>query len=127
MRIAGVNLPKEKTVFVGLTYVKGISFASSAKVLKETGIKPETRVKDLTSDQEDVIRSFVEKTFRTEGDLIREVLLNIKRLKDIKSYRGIRHMKHLPVRGQKTKTNTRTVRGNKRVSAGSGRKAVTKK
>ena len=127
MRIAGITLPKEKTIYVALTYIKGIGFTSSSKILKAVKIQDSVRVKELSPEQEDAIRFYIEKNSKTEGDLIREVLMNIKRLKDIKCYRGVRHMKRLPVRGQKTKTNSRTVRGNVRKSAGSGRKPIEKK
>lgn len=127
MRISGITLPKEKTIYVALTYIKGIGFTSSKKILSETSMDPQMRVKDLKPEEEDKIRNYIEKTFKTEGELVRETLLNIKRLKDIKCYRGIRHMRHLPSRGQKTKTNSRTVRGNVRKSAGSGRKPAGQK
>ena len=127
MRVAGVNIPREKKVFVSLTYVFGIGQTFSKKILAEAGINPETRVKDLTQAEEDTIRTLVEKKYKTEGDLRREVSANIKRLKDIKSYRGIRHIKHLPCRGQRTKTNSRTVRGNKRNLAPSGKKPSAQK
>jgi small subunit ribosomal protein S13 len=127
MRVAGVNIPREKKVFVSLTYVFGIGQTFSKKILTEAGINPETRVKDLTQAEEDAIRTLVEKKYKTEGDLRREVSANIKRLKDIKSYRGIRHIKHLPCHGQRTKTNSRTVRGNKRNLAPSGKKPSAQK
>ena len=109
-RIAGVDLPREKRVEVGLTYIYGIGIASSRKILKETGINPDTRVKDLTDDEETKIRKAVE-NYIVEGDLRREVALNIKRLTEIGCYRGIRHRRGLPVRGQRTKTNARTRKG----------------
>ncbi|HOX61156.1 MAG TPA: 30S ribosomal protein S13 [Candidatus Magasanikbacteria bacterium] len=127
MRVAGINIPKEKKVFVSLTYLFGIGLTLSKKILAEAKIDPEKRVKDLTQDEEDKIRMLVEKKYKTEGDLRREVAANIKRLKDIKSYRGIRHTKHLPSRGQRTKTNSRTVRGNKRNLAPSGKKLAGQK
>lgn len=127
MRVAGISIPREKKVFVSLTYLFGIGLTLSKKILAETGIDPEKRVKDLTQDEEDKIRMLVEKKYKTEGDLRREVSANIKRLKDIKSYRGIRHTKHLPSRGQRTKTNSRTVRGNKRNLAPSGKKLSAQK
>jgi small subunit ribosomal protein S13 len=127
MRVAGVTIPKEKRIVIALTYVYGIGPAKAKEVLKVTGIAPTTRVKDLAQDQEDKIRAVVEKQHKTEGDLRREVSANIKRLKDIKSYRGARHAKRLPSRGQRTKTNSRTTRGNKRNLATSGRKPALKK
>lgn len=127
MRVSGVNIPKEKQIEVALTYVFGIGLTTSKKILALANVNPTTRVKDLTTDQEDLIRNIIEKQHKTEGDLRREVASNIKRLKDIKCYRGIRHAKRLPVRGQRTKTNSRTVRGNKRNMAASGKKPVAQK
>ncbi len=127
MRIAGTNIPNEKKVFASLSYIYGIGPTLSKKILKTAGISEDTRVKDLTTEEQDKLRAIVEKSYRTEGDLRREVQSNIKRLKDIKSYRGLRHMKHLPVRGQRTKTNSRTVRGNTRKTMGSGRKDAGQK
>ncbi len=109
-RIAGVDLPREKRVEVGLTYIYGIGLASSQKILKEAGINPDTRVKDLTDEEIASIRKAME-GYKTEGDLRREVALNIKRLTEIGCYRGLRHRKGLPVRGQRTKTNARTRKG----------------
>ena len=110
--IAGVDLPKEKRVEIGLTYIYGIGLSTSQKILKEAGINPDTRVKDLTEDQEQAIRKAIEKLDLTlEGDLRREVALNIKRLTEIGCYRGLRHRRGLPVRGQRTKTNARTRKG----------------
>ena len=116
-RIAGVDLPREKRVEIGLTYVYGIGRTSAKKILEETGINPDTRVKDLTEDEIGKIREAIDKGFTVEGDLRREVALNIKRLVEIGSYRGIRHRKGLPVRGQRTKTNARTRKGPKRTIA----------
>ncbi len=127
MRIAGTNIPNEKRVDASLSYIYGIGPTLAKKVLKAAGVDGATRVKDLTNDEQDKLRAIVEKGYRTEGDLRREVQSNIKRLKDIKSYRGIRHMKHLPARGQRTKTNSRTVRGNTRKTMGSGRKDTGQK
>lgn len=127
MRISGITIPKDKRVIIALTYVYGIGSTTAAKILREAKIAESVRVKDLSREEEDGIRSIVEKKLTTEGDLRRVVSQNIKRLKDIKSYRGIRHMKHLPVRGQRTKTNSRTVRGNKRISSVSGRKITGQK
>ena len=115
-RIAGVDLPREKRVEVGLTYIYGIGLATSQKILKEAGVNPDTRVKDLTAEQEQAIRKAME-GITVEGDLRREVALNIKRLVEIGCYRGIRHRKGLPVRGQKTKTNARTRKGPKKTIA----------
>lgn len=110
-RIAGVDLPKEKRVEIGLTYIYGIGLSTSQKILATTGINPDTRIKDLTEDEVNEIRNYVNKNLMVEGDLRRDVALNIKRLVEIGCYRGIRHRKGLPVRGQKTKTNARTRKG----------------
>ena len=109
-RIAGVDLPREKRVEIGLTYIYGIGLTSSQKILKEAGVNPDTRVKDLTDDEVANIRKAME-DYKVEGDLRREVALNIKRLTEIGCYRGIRHRRGLPVRGQRTKTNARTRKG----------------
>ncbi len=127
MRISGVTIPKEKRVIISLTYVYGVGPATAVKILAEANVDENIRVKDLTQDQQDLIRSIVEKKHKTEGDLRREVASNIKRLKDIKCYRGSRHAKRLPVRGQRTKTNSRTMRGNKRNIATSGKKPTGQK
>lgn len=116
-RIAGVDLPREKRVEIGLTYIYGIGLSTSHKILAETGINPDTRVKDLTEDEVNEIRNYINKGIVVEGDLRREVALNIKRLVEIGCYRGIRHRKGLPVRGQKTKTNARTRKGPKKTIA----------
>ena len=116
-RIAGVDLPREKRVEIGLTYVYGIGRTSATKILKATGINPDTRVKDLTEDEVAKIRDGIDHEYTVEGDLRREVALNIKRLTEIGSYRGIRHRRGLPVRGQRTKTNARTRKGPKRTIA----------
>ena len=110
-RIAGVDLPREKRVEIGLTYIYGIGVASSRKILAEAGVNPDTRVKDLTDDEVNNIRKVMDDRYKVEGDLRREVALNIKRLTEIGCYRGIRHRKGLPVRGQRTKTNARTRKG----------------
>lgn len=125
-RIAGVTLPSQKRVIIGLTYIYGIGDMRAKQILEKAKVDADIRVKDLTPDQENAIRVIVEKEMRVEGELRREVLSNIKRLKDIGSRRGIRHMKNLPVRGQRTKSNSRTVRGNVRKTAGSGRRVLTK-
>lgn len=116
-RIAGVDLPREKRVEIGLTYVYGIGRTSANKILEKTGINPDTRVKDLTEDEIAKLREAIDHEYTVEGDLRREVALNIKRLTEIGSYRGIRHRKGLPVRGQRTKTNARTRKGPKRTIA----------
>ena len=120
-RIAGTNIPNEKRVEVALTYVYGIGIVTSKKTLEAVKINPDTRVKDLSEDDLLKIREYVDKNLKVEADLAREVSGNIKRLKDIKAYRGLRHSAALPSRGQRTKTNARTKRG-KRVTVGSGRK-----
>ena len=113
-RIAGVDLPRDKRVEIGLTYIYGIGNTSAKEILAEAGVNPDTRVKDLTEDEAGKIRKIIEADYAVEGDLRREVSLNIKRLMEIGSYRGIRHRRGLPVRGQKTKTNARTRKGPKR-------------
>ena len=113
-RIAGVDLPREKRIEYGLTYIYGIGLPTSQKILSETGISPDVRVKDLTEDQVSLIRDYIEKNLHVEGDLKREVGLNIKRLMEIGCYRGVRHRKGLPVRGQNTKQNARTRKGPQR-------------
>ena len=121
-RIAGIDLPKEKRIEIGLTYIYGIGRPTANKILKATGISPDVRVKDLTDDQENALRTYIDKNIKTEGDLHREVELNIKRLKDIGCYRGVRHRKNLPVRGQNTKQNARTRKGPKRTVSRSKKK-----
>lgn len=116
-RIAGIDLPREKRIETGLRYIYGIGLASSRKILAETGIDPDTRVKDLTDEQEALIRDCIDKNFTVEGDLRREKALDIKRLTEIGCYRGIRHRKGLPVRGQRSKTNARTRKGPKKTIA----------
>lgn len=116
-RIAGVDLPKEKRVEIGLTYIFGIGQSSSRKILAETGINPDTRVKDLTEDEVSKLRDAIDKGFSVEGDLRRQKALDIKRLIEIGCYRGLRHRRSLPVRGQRTKTNARTRKGPKRTIA----------
>lgn len=113
-RIAGVDLPREKRVEIGLTYIYGIGRVTANKILLETGIDPDTRVKDLDENQVSLIREYIEKNILVEGDLKREIKLNIKRLMEIGCYRGVRHRKGLPVRGQSTKQNARTRKGPKR-------------
>jgi small subunit ribosomal protein S13 len=125
-RIAGVTLPAQKRLDIALTYIYGVGRTSANRIVEASGVPGSVRVKDLTPDQEDKIRVLVEKNYRVEGDLKREVLSNIKRLKEIQAYRGIRHSRHLPVRGQRTKTNNRTVRGNVRRTMGSGKRKLEK-
>lgn len=121
-RIAGVNIPDNKRIAIAITYVYGVGNSLSKKILKETKIDPNKKAKDLTSTEVNDLREFIEKTYKIEGDLRRQVMVNIKRLKDIGTWRGARHSKKLPVRGQRTKTNNRTIRGNVRKTMGSGRK-----
>jgi small subunit ribosomal protein S13 len=116
-RISGVDLPREKRVEIGLTYVYGIGRVSSNRILAEAGVNPDTRVKDLTDEEVAKIRDVIDASQMVEGDLRREIAMNIKRLQEIGCYRGIRHRKGLPVRGQKTKTNARTRKGPKRTVA----------
>lgn len=116
-RIAGVDLPREKRVEIGLTYIYGIGKTSSQRILDEAGIDPNTRVRDLTDEEVGKIREVIDASQQVEGDLRREIALNIKRLMEIGCYRGIRHRRGLPVRGQKTKTNARTRKGPRRTVA----------
>ena len=116
-RIAGIDLPKDKRIEIGLTYIYGIGRKSAQDILAQTGINPDTRVKDLTEDQEAALRDVIDKNYTIEGDLRREVALNIKRLTEIGCYRGMRHRRGLPVRGQRTKTNARTRKGPKKTIA----------
>jgi small subunit ribosomal protein S13 len=122
LRISGVNIPDQKRVEVSLTYIYGVGLRTSQKILAELGVNPDTRTKDLTAIEENKLREAIEKGLRTEGELRHVVRGNIKRLKEIACFRGTRHTKGLPARGQRTKTNTRTVRGNTRKTMGSGRK-----
>ncbi|MHA0857706.1 30S ribosomal protein S13 [Paenibacillus sp. CMAA1364] len=116
-RIAGVDLPRDKRVEIALTYIFGIGKTTSQKILQETGISSETRVRDLTEDEVSKLRETIDKTVKVEGDLRREISLNIKRLVEIGCYRGVRHRRGLPVRGQRTKTNARTRKGPRRTVA----------
>ena len=127
IRIAGINLPSNKRIERALPYIYGIGITQSRVILKKLNINFDTRVKDLSEADAHHLRETIEKNYRVEGDLRRDVLSNVKRLKEIGSYRGSRHTKGLPVRGQRTKTNSRTVRGNKRRTMGSGKRAVEKK
>lgn len=121
-RIAGIDLPKDKRVEVGLTYIYGIGISRSRKILDVTGVNPETRVKDLTEEEVNTIRDHISKNVEVEGDLRRKIALDIKRLVEIGCYRGIRHRKGLPLRGQKTKTNARTRKGPKKTISGKKKK-----
>ncbi len=123
-RIAGINIPLNKRVEIGLTYIYGIGLHTSQNLLARTRINPDTRVRDMTDDEVNRLREIIDKEMRVEGDLRREVSMNIKRLMDIGSYRGIRHRRGLPVRGQRTHTNARTKKGPRRAIA--GKKKVTK-
>ena len=116
-RISGVDLPREKRVEIGLTYIYGIGRASSNRILADAGVNPDTRVKDLTDDEVKKLANIITETQTVEGDLRREIAMNIKRLQEIGCYRGIRHRKSLPVRGQKTKTNARTCKGPRKTVA----------
>lgn len=121
-RIAGVSIPDNKRVAISITYIYGVGNSLSKKILQETGIDPNKRAKDLTAEEVNNLKTCIEKTTKIEGDLRRQTMMNIKRLKDIGTWRGSRHAKRLPVRGQRTKTNNRTIRGNVRKTMGSGRK-----
>ena len=125
-RIAGVDLPREKRIEVALTYIYGIGLPSSKKILEATSIDPDRRVKDLTEEEAQKLRSEIEEHYRVEGDLRREVTMNIKRLIEIGCYRGMRHKFGLPVRGQRTKTNARTRKGPRRAVAGKKKPAAKK-
>ncbi|MDP2586562.1 MAG: 30S ribosomal protein S13 [Candidatus Komeilibacteria bacterium] len=127
IRISGYTLPNEKRIEAGLPYIYGIGLARAQKILAQLGINPDTRIKNVSDADANRLREYIEKNFKVEGELKREVLTNIKRLKEIKCFRGIRHQRGLPVRGQKTKNNSRTVRGNVRRTMGSGRKSANQK
>ena len=122
MRIAGVNIPDQKKIAYSLPYIYGVGLASARKIIRDAGVDADTRAKDLTTQEVGRLRECIEKRYKIEGDLRREIAGNIKRLRELGAYRGIRHMRGLPVRGQRTKTNSRTRRGNVRRTAGSGRK-----
>ena len=127
-RIEGVDLPRNKRVEIGLTYIYGIGLPRSQEVLADTDVNPDTRVKDLTDSEVTLIREYINQNYKVEGDLRREVQLNIKRLIEIGCYRGLRHRRGLPVRGQRTRTNARTRKGPKKTVAGRGRRrGATKK
>lgn len=125
-RIAGVDLPREKRVEVALTYIFGIGLPTAQRILAATSVNPDTRVKDLTEDEEQKLRAEIDENFKVEGDLRREITMNVKRLMEIGCYRGLRHKQGLPVRGQKTKTNARTRKGPRRAVMGK-KKASGKK
>ena len=116
-RIAGVDLPREKRIEIGLTYIYGIGRVSATKIIEKAKVNPDTRVRDLTDDEVKALSEIIDAEYMVEGDLHREVALNIKRLQEIGCYRGIRHRRHLPCRGQKTKTNARTCKGPKKTVA----------
>ena len=124
-RIAGIIIPDNKQIEISLTYIHGIGRSLSKKILTQTQIDPRTKASKLTPEEVGRLKDFIEKNYKIEGDLRREKMMSIKRLKDIGSWRGLRHIKGLPVRGQRTKTNTRTVRGNIRKTVGSGRKPAS--
>jgi small subunit ribosomal protein S13 len=126
-RIAGVDLPRNKRVEVGLTYIYGIGLPTSQKILAQARVSPDTRIKDLTEAEVNMLRELVEKQHTVEGDLRREVSLNIKRLTEIGAYRGLRHRRSLPTRGQRTRTNARTRKGIKKTVPGRGRRRGAKK
>lgn len=126
LRILGVNLPEEKRIEIALTYLKGIGTHRSHKIISELGINPDTRGNMITSEEVSKIQKYIESNYKVEGELNRIVMMNVKRLKEIGCYRGTRHAKGLPTRGQRTKTNSRTVRGNVRKTAGSGKRKVEK-
>jgi len=123
-RIAGVNIPENKQIEVALTYIYGIGRSLSKKILQESGVPAEKHAKDLSDKETAAIRNALEGKYKIEGDLRREIMADIKRVKEIRCWRGLRHIKGLPVRGQKTKKNSRTIRGNVRKTVGSGRKAA---
>jgi len=127
IRIAGINIPEQKQIEIALTYIFGIGLYSSRKILKEAGVNPVEKASKLKPEEVNKLREIIENKYKTEGDLRRNIILNIKRLKDISSYRGVRNSKGLPVRGQRTKTNSRTVRGNVRKTVGSGKKSADSK
>lgn len=127
LRIAGVVLPENKNIVIALSYLYGIGRPLALKIVKELNIDPLKKAKDLTAAEAQMLREKIEKEYKVEGDLRREVKSNIKRLIDISAYRGLRHIKHLPVRGQRTKTNNRTTRGNVRKTVGSGRRKAPDK
>jgi small subunit ribosomal protein S13 len=126
-RIAGVDLPRDKRVEIGLTYIYGVGRSRSNEILEQTGINPDTRVKDLAEAEVAQLREIIDREYRVEGDLRREVQMYIKRLQEIGCYRGLRHRRNLPVHGQRTRTNARTRKGPKKTVAGRGRRRGAKK
>jgi len=122
MRLAGINIPDNKKIEFSLPYIYGIGLTQARKILKQTQVDPNKRAKDLTPAEVNRLREVIEKSYKIEGDLRREIMTNIKRLRELNAYRGVRHMRGLPVHGQRTKTNSRTRRGNTRKTMGSGRK-----
>jgi small subunit ribosomal protein S13 len=126
-RIEGVDLPRNKRVEIGLTYLFGIGLTRAHQILEKTKVNPDTRIKDLSEAEVSAIREYINKNYKVEGDLRREVQMNIKRLIEIGSYRGLRHRRNLPVNGQRTKTNARTRKGTKKTVAGRGRRRGAKK
>ena len=127
IRISRINLPDQKRIEIALTDIYGVGRNLANQILAEVNIDPTTRTRDLTSKEESLLRDYIENKLKVEGELKREIVMNIKHHKDVGSYRGLRHVKGLPVRGQRTKTNSRTVRGNIRKTAGSGRKSAAEK
>lgn len=127
MRIAGTNIPDNKRLEIALTYIYGIGRTSAARILDKAGVPPEKHSKDLKGEEINRLREELEKNYKVEGELRREIILHIKRLRDIGSYRGMRHSRGLPARGQRTKTNSRTRRGNVRKTMGSGKRKLDKK
>lgn len=127
VRIAGVTLPSNKKVMIALSYLYGVGQSQAQRILNQVGVDENRRMQELSNIEVERIKNYIEKNYKVEGELRREILLNIKRLKEIRSYRGVRHEKHLPMHGQRTKTNSRTVRGNKRVTMGSGKRLTGQK
>ena len=125
MRIAGINIPDDKKIAYSLPYIYGVGLSSAKKIISRANVDPDKRARDLTAPEVNRLREIIEKNYRIEGELRREIAGNIKRLKELAAYRGTRHMRGLPVRGQRTKTNSRTRRGNVRRTMGSGRKPAT--
>jgi len=126
-RIASINLPPNKRIEIALTYIFGIGRSLANKILEKVNINPDKKVKELNEQEVDSLKQVIEREYKVEGELKREIGMNVKRLKDIGCYRGVRHAKHLPVRGQRTRTNSRTVRGNVKKTVGSGRRPPARK
>lgn len=127
VRISGVNIPEEKRAEIALTYIYGIGKSMAGKILEKVGIDKNLKISQIPAEDVVKLRNEIEDNYVLEGELKRQIVMNIKRLKEIGSYRGLRHSRGLPIRGQRTKTNTRTVRGNKRITMGSGRRSIEKK